>query len=87
MQVVTVVSWWNGTCRRRSELSKVKWCTTGAGFGHAGMGGKNAEALDNLEQTLFMNPAVAGEARHTVGLILLRTANTTGCLLTHGNPT
>jgi 26S proteasome regulatory subunit N2 len=40
------------------------------------MGGKNPEALDDLEQVLFTNPVVAGEAGYAVGLILLGTANT-----------
>jgi hypothetical protein len=40
------------------------------------MGGKNPEALDDLEQALFTNPAVAGEvAGYAVGLILFGTAD------------
>jgi hypothetical protein len=56
------------------------------GLGVAGMGGKNPKALDDLEQALFTNPAVAGEAAgYAVGLILLGTADaaSAGGMLTY----
>lgn len=46
------------------------------GLGVAGMGGKNADAYDDLKQTLFTDSAVAGEAAgFSMGLIMLGTAN------------
>lgn len=46
------------------------------GLGVAGMGGKNAEAYDDLKQTLFTDSAVAGEAAgYAMGLIMLETAD------------
>jgi 26S proteasome regulatory subunit N2 len=46
------------------------------GLGVAGMGGKNADAYEDLKQTLFTDSAVAGEAAgFAMGLIMLGTAN------------
>lgn len=46
------------------------------GLGIAVMGGKNAEAYDDLKQTLFTDSAVAGEAAgYAMGLIMLGTAD------------
>ncbi|KDQ63503.1 hypothetical protein JAAARDRAFT_119183 [Jaapia argillacea MUCL 33604] len=46
------------------------------GLGIAGMGGRNAEAYDDLKQTLFTDSAVAGEAAgYAMGLIMLGTAD------------
>lgn len=46
------------------------------GLGVAGMGGKNAEAYEDLKQTLFSDSAVAGEAAgYAMGLILLGTGD------------
>ncbi|KAI0053354.1 26S proteasome regulatory complex non-ATPase subcomplex Rpn2 Psmd1 subunit [Auriscalpium vulgare] len=48
------------------------------GLGVAGMGGRNAEAYDDLKQTLFMDSAVAGEgAGYAMGLVMLGTADPT----------
>ncbi|OBZ79605.1 26S proteasome non-ATPase regulatory subunit 1 [Grifola frondosa] len=48
------------------------------GLGVAGMGGKNAEAYDDLKQTLFTDSAIAGEASgYAMGLIMLGTADAT----------
>jgi 26S proteasome regulatory subunit N2 len=48
------------------------------GLGIAVMGGKNAEAYDDLKQTLFTDSAVAGEAAgYAMGLIMLGTADGT----------
>jgi len=48
------------------------------GLGVAGMGGHNAEAYDDLKQTLFTDSAVAGEAAgYAMGLIMLGTADAT----------
>ena len=50
------------------------------GLGVAGMGGKNAEAYDDLKQTLFTDSAVAGEAAgYAMGLVMLGTADA-GCM-------
>lgn len=46
------------------------------GLGVAGMGGKNAEAYEDLKAVLFKESAVAGEAAgYAMGLIMLGTAN------------
>lgn len=46
------------------------------GLGVAGMGGKNAEAYEDLKTVLFREVAVAGEAAgYAMGLIMLGTAN------------
>ncbi|TFK57040.1 26S proteasome regulatory complex non-ATPase subcomplex Rpn2/Psmd1 subunit [Heliocybe sulcata] len=46
------------------------------GLGIAGMGGKNAEAYDDLKQTLFTDSAVAGEgAGYAMGLVMLGSAD------------
>jgi len=46
------------------------------GLGVAGMGGRNAEAYDDLKQTLFTDSAVAGEAAgFSMGLVMLGTAD------------
>jgi len=62
----------------------------GAGFGRRWNGRKEPEALDDLEQALFTNPAVAGEA---AGYAVVSSCSglptplvRMGCLLTHGNP-
>jgi 26S proteasome regulatory subunit N2 len=48
------------------------------GLGIAVMAGKNAEAYDDLKQTLFTDSAVAGEAAgYAMGLIMLGTADET----------
>jgi 26S proteasome regulatory subunit N2 len=48
------------------------------GLGVAGMGGRNAEAYDDLKQTLFTDSAVAGEgAGYAMGLVMLGTADAT----------
>jgi 26S proteasome regulatory subunit N2 len=45
------------------------------GLGVAGMGGKNPEVFDDLNQTLFADSAVAGEAGYAMDLVLLGTAD------------
>jgi 26S proteasome regulatory subunit N2 len=48
------------------------------GLGIAGMGGRNAEAYDDLKQTLFTDTAVGGEAAgYAMGLIMLGTGDPT----------
>jgi 26S proteasome regulatory subunit N2 len=48
------------------------------GLGVAGMGGRNAEAYEDLKNTLFADSAVAGEAAgFSMGLIMLGTADAT----------
>ncbi|EGO30956.1 hypothetical protein SERLADRAFT_364688 [Serpula lacrymans var. lacrymans S7.9] len=48
------------------------------GLGVVSMGGKNADAYDDLKQTLFTDSAVAGEAAgYSMGLVMLGTANAT----------
>jgi 26S proteasome regulatory subunit N2 len=48
------------------------------GLGIAGMGGHNADAYDDLKQTLFTDSAVAGEgAGYAMGLIMLGTGDST----------
>lgn len=60
------------------------------GLGIAVMGGKNAEAYDDLKQTLFTDSAVAGEAAgYSMGLIMLGTGDA-GCaheMLTYARET
>jgi 26S proteasome regulatory subunit N2 len=47
------------------------------GLGVAGMGGKNPKAFNDLNQTLFTDSAIAGEAAgYAMGLVLLGTADT-----------
>ncbi|KAI0639693.1 26S proteasome regulatory complex non-ATPase subcomplex Rpn2/Psmd1 subunit [Trametes polyzona] len=60
------------------------------GLGVAGMGGKSAEAYDDLKQTLFTDSAVAGEAAgYAMGLIMLGTADGTSAeeMLTYARET
>ncbi|KAH9846819.1 26S proteasome regulatory complex non-ATPase subcomplex Rpn2/Psmd1 subunit [Lenzites betulinus] len=60
------------------------------GLGVAGMGGKSAEAYDDLKQTLFTDSAVAGEAAgYAMGLIMLGTADATSAeeMLTYARET
>ncbi|TFY80665.1 hypothetical protein EWM64_g3340 [Hericium alpestre] len=48
------------------------------GLGVASMGGRNAEAYDDLKQTLFTDSAVAGEgAGYAMGLVMLGTGDAT----------
>ncbi|CAL1695273.1 unnamed protein product [Somion occarium] len=48
------------------------------GLGVAGMGGKNAEAYEDLKQVLYSDSAIAGEAAgYAMGLIMLGTADPT----------
>jgi 26S proteasome regulatory subunit N2 len=48
------------------------------GLGVAGIGGRNAEAYDDLKQVLFSDSAVAGEgAGYAMGLIMLGTGDAT----------
>jgi len=60
------------------------------GLGVAGMGGKNADAYEDLKQTLFTDSAVAGEAAgYAMGLIMLETAdaNSADEMLTYARET
>lgn len=60
------------------------------GLGVAGMGGRNAEAFDDLKQTLFTDSAVAGEAAgFAMGLIMLGTGDATSAeeMLTYARET
>ncbi|KZP16841.1 hypothetical protein FIBSPDRAFT_912172 [Athelia psychrophila] len=60
------------------------------GLGVAGMGGKNAEAFDDLKQTLFTDSAIAGEgAGYAMGLIMLGTADASSAeeMLTYARET
>ncbi|KAF9229179.1 26S proteasome regulatory complex non-ATPase subcomplex Rpn2/Psmd1 subunit [Gyrodon lividus] len=48
------------------------------GLGIAGMGGRSANAYDDLKETLFSDSAVAGEAAgYAMGLVMLGSANQT----------
>ena len=62
----------------KSSISEVVQHGAALGLGVAGMGGKSAEAYDDLKQTLFSDSAVAGEAAgYSMGLIMLGTADAT----------
>ena len=67
-----------GTLRQalRAAQSEVVQHGAALGLGVAVMGGKNAEAYDDLKQTLFTDSAVAGEASgFAMGLIMLGSAD------------
>jgi 26S proteasome regulatory subunit N2 len=60
------------------------------GLDVAGMGGKNPKAFNDLNQTLFTDSAVAGEAAgYAMGLVLLGTADTASAdeMLTYARET
>jgi len=81
-----------GTLRQtlRAAQSEVVQHGAALGLGVAVMGGKNAEAYDDLKQTLFTDSAVAGEAAgFAMGLIMLGSADA-GCaeeMLTYARET
>ncbi|KAI0673424.1 26S proteasome regulatory complex non-ATPase subcomplex Rpn2/Psmd1 subunit [Trametes maxima] len=74
----------------RNASSEVVQHGAALGLGVAGMGGKSAEAYDDLKQTLFTDSAVAGEAAgYAMGLIMLGTADRTSAeeMLTYARET
>ncbi|KAH9944140.1 D-isomer specific 2-hydroxyacid dehydrogenase [Epithele typhae] len=74
----------------KSTNSEVVQHGAALGLGVAGMGGKSAEAYDDLKQTLFSDSAVAGEAAgYAMGLIMLGTADATSAdeMLTYARET
>ncbi|KAI0721359.1 26S proteasome regulatory complex non-ATPase subcomplex Rpn2/Psmd1 subunit [Cerioporus squamosus] len=74
----------------RNSVSEVVQHGAALGLGVAGMGGKSAEAYDDLKQTLFTDSAVAGEAAgYAMGLIMLGTADATSAeeMLTYARET
>ncbi|KAF9646109.1 26S proteasome regulatory complex non-ATPase subcomplex Rpn2/Psmd1 subunit [Thelephora ganbajun] len=81
-----------GTLRQtlRAAQSEVVQHGAALGLGVAVMGGNNAEAYDDLKQTLFTDSAVAGEAAgFAMGLIMLGSADA-GCaeeMLTYARET
>jgi 26S proteasome regulatory subunit N2 len=67
-----------GYLREALNAGKNDVVTHGAalGLGIAGMGGKNADAYDNLKTVLYGDNAVSGEAAgYAMGLIMLGTGN------------
>ncbi|KAI0375292.1 26S proteasome regulatory complex non-ATPase subcomplex Rpn2/Psmd1 subunit [Pilatotrama ljubarskyi] len=74
----------------KNAASEVVQHGAALGLGVAGMGGKSAEAYDDLKQTLFTDSAVAGEAAgYAMGLIMLGTADATSAeeMLTYARET
>ncbi|KAI0778468.1 26S proteasome regulatory complex non-ATPase subcomplex Rpn2/Psmd1 subunit [Trametes elegans] len=74
----------------KNSVSEVVQHGAALGLGVAGMGGKSAEAYDDLKQTLFTDSAVAGEAAgYAMGLIMLGTADGTSAeeMLTYARET
>ncbi|KAI0689525.1 armadillo-type protein, partial [Cerioporus squamosus] len=74
----------------RNSVSEVVQHGAALGIGVAGMGGKSAEAYDDLKQMLFTDSAVAGEAAgYAMGLIMLGTADVTSAeeMLTYAQET
>lgn len=74
----------------KNSVSEVAQHGAALGLGVAGMGGKSAEAYDDLKQTLFTDSAVAGEAAgYAMGLIMLGTADATSAeeMLTYARET
>ncbi|KAI8980724.1 26S proteasome regulatory complex non-ATPase subcomplex Rpn2/Psmd1 subunit [Trametes punicea] len=74
----------------KNSTSEVVQHGAALGLGVAGMGGKSAEAYDDLKQTLFTDSAVAGEAAgYAMGLIMLGTADQTSAeeMLTYARET